>query len=113
MNAAVAIEKPVLVQPELARIRLILALAAFGALWFILCRHLSSEWSLNEQYSYGWFMPLFCAYLFWLRWQDRPKAEGREQRAQSRTEVLIAIATAAPALLLLFSLRLFEIANPD
>ncbi|MBA2269000.1 MAG: archaeosortase/exosortase family protein [Chthoniobacterales bacterium] len=38
-----------------------------GLLWFILCRHLSGEWSVNEQYSYGWFVPFFAAYLFWRR----------------------------------------------
>ena len=44
-----------------------------AALWFTLCRHLSGEWSSNEQYSYGWFMPFFAAYLFWLRWETRPE----------------------------------------
>src|SRR5881275_186877 len=39
------------------------------ALWFVLCRHLSGEWSVNEQYNYGWFVPFFAAYLFWLRWE--------------------------------------------
>jgi len=45
---------------------LFLALA-LGALWFVCCRHLSEEWRFNEQYSYGWFVPFFAAYLFWLR----------------------------------------------
>src|SRR5690349_6077602 len=47
--------------------------ATFGLLWFELCRALSSEWRLNDQYNYGWFVPIFAAYLFWLRLQDRPK----------------------------------------
>ncbi len=47
-----------------------------GALWFILCRQLSNEWSANEQYSYGWFVPFFAAFLFWLRWERRPHAGG-------------------------------------
>ncbi len=53
---------------------LFLALA-LGALWFVCCRHLSEEWRFNEQYSYGWFVPFFVAYLFWLRWKDRPSPE--------------------------------------
>src|SRR5207248_8182127 len=53
---------------------LFLALA-LGALWFVCCRHLSEEWRFNEQYSYGWFVPFFVAYLFWLRWEDRPGPE--------------------------------------
>jgi hypothetical protein len=36
--------------------RLVLAFLFFSALWFILCRQLSGEWSVNEQYNYGWFV---------------------------------------------------------
>src|SRR5438105_5258701 len=54
---------------------LFLALA-LGTLWFVCCRHLSEEWRFNEQYSYGWFVPFFVGYLFWLRWEDRPGPEG-------------------------------------
>src|SRR6476661_4121705 len=50
------------------------AALALGALWFVLCRQLSGEWSVNEQYSYGWFVPFFTIFLFWLRWEDRPAA---------------------------------------
>lgn len=78
----------------------------FGASWLVLCRFLSGEWSTNEQYSYGWFVPLFAAYLFWLRWEDRPVAE----RANRRREV---IAVAVVLLALLLPVRVFEVANPD
>src|SRR5438309_988965 len=84
--------------------------ASLGILWFVLCRHLSSEWSNNEQYSYGWFVPFFAAFLFWLRWENRPgKSEVRGQRSEVRNAIAIAII----ALLILFPVRLFEIANPD
>jgi exosortase len=56
--------------------RLALACAACGVLWFILCRQLANEWEVNEQYSYGWFVPFFAAYLFWLRWEDRASGAG-------------------------------------
>lgn len=83
----------------------------FGALWFVLCRHLSSEWSLNEQYNYGWFVPFFTAYLLWLRWEDAPLAEAR---VLTRTATVRLGTTAAIVLLfLLLPVRLFEIANPD
>jgi hypothetical protein len=49
----------------------------FGALWLGLFRQLRGEWSVNDQYSCGWFVPLFAALLFWLRWEDAPKAEFR------------------------------------
>ncbi len=81
---------------------------ALGVLWFVLCRHLSQEWRLNEQYSYGWFVPFFALYLFWLRWEDRPE---RFQISDFRFQIAV-IGIIAAALLLL-PLRVFEIANPD
>jgi exosortase len=83
--------------------------AAIGALWFILLRHLSNEWSVNEQYNYGWFVPFFAAYLFWLRWQDRPDP----QPVATRTGSVLAAVTVVLAFATLFPLRLFEIGNPD
>jgi exosortase len=91
-----------------------LIIAFFAALWFILFRQLSLEWSVNDQYSYGWFVPFFAALLFWLRWDDRPQAqEVREQKTDDKKKNVIAIGLAIFALLLLFPIRLFEIGNPD
>ena len=75
----------------------------------MLCRHLSGEWSSNEQYSYGWFVPFFAAYLFWLRWEDRPAAETPAPEARNLAMWLIA----APALLLLLPIRLSEVGAPE
>ena len=50
----------------------ILPFAVFGALWYLLIRHLFVYWNLNPQYSYGWFAPVICAYLFFIRWFTRP-----------------------------------------
>ena len=102
--------------------RLVLPFLFFGALWFILCRQLSVEWSVNEQYNYGWFVPFFSLYLFWLRWQDRPEPEisgqwsvvsGQWAKVSGNRRLLIAALLAVPALLLLLPVRLFEIANPE
>lgn len=82
-----------------------------AALWFGLCRELSGEWSVNEQYSFGWFIPFFALCLFWLRWQDRPPAEIPNPKSQIVS--LAAVATAIATLLLLLPVRLFEIANPE
>src|SRR5882724_4648585 len=62
-----------------------------AALWLMLCRDLSAEWSVNEQYNYGWFVPFFALYLFWLRWQDRPVPEGRSQKSEVRSSLVAAI----------------------
>jgi len=103
--------------------RLVLPFFFFGALWFILCRQLSGEWSVNAQYNYGWFVPLFALYLFWLRWQDRPAPEVRGQKSEVRhgesvlwrigSRTLIASAIVIVSLFLLLPVRLFEVANPE
>jgi exosortase len=83
-----------------------------AALWFALCKQLSGEWSVNEQYNYGWFVPFFALYLFWLRWQDRPASEVRSQKLEVRSRLVAAIIGLA-ALLLLLPIRLFEIGTPE
>src|SRR5438874_1632155 len=83
----------------------------FTGLWLILWRQLSGEWSVNDQYSYGWFVPFFAIVLFCLRWEDRPE-ESKKDEVESRKQI-VAIALAIVALLLLFPIRLFEIGNPD
>jgi exosortase len=76
-------------------------------LWLLLCWYLSGEWSVNEQYNYGWFVPFFAVYLFWLRWEDRP-----EPSPPCKT-LLAWIFVGVPALLLLLPVRLFEIGTPE
>jgi exosortase len=90
-----------------------LSVLFLAALWFVLCRQLSGEWSINQQYNFGWFVPFFALYLFWLRWQDRPQNESRISNLESRKRRAIAALVAIPALLLLLPVRLFEIANPE
>ena len=91
--------------------RLVVAAITLLVLWFVLCRHLAGEWSVNEQYSYGWFVPFFTLFLFWLRWEDRPEVGGQKSEVRGRRAILIAIGIGA--LVLLLPIRLFEIANPD
>jgi exosortase len=96
---------------EISRSQWVLIALTLAALWFVLCRHLSGEWSVNEQYSYGWFVPFFVAFLFWLRWEDRPEVERR--KAEGGRRKWIAVAVGVGALVILFPVRLFEVANPD
>jgi exosortase len=85
-----------------------------AALWLVLWRQLSGEWSVNDQYSYGWFVPVFALFLFWLRWEDRPVVAARDLTSEKRIRrALLSILLGAVALLLLLPIRLFEIANPD
>src|SRR5438309_5550012 len=92
---------------------LALSVLFLAVLWFVLCKQLSSEWSVNEQYNFGWFVPFFALYLFWLRWQDRPQVEIRNPKSEIRKRQTIAALLAIPALLSLLPVRLFEIANPE
>src|SRR6516164_9526079 len=109
-------QKPAEAAPlSLERFPLAFALSVLflAALWFGLCRELSGEWSVNEQYNFGWFVPFFALYLFLLRWQDTPQIEIRSQKSEIRKRETIAALLAIPALLLLLPIRLFEIANPE
>ena len=109
-------------------IRGMAAFVFFAALWLILWWQLSSEWSVNDQYSYGWFVPFFAIVLFWLRFEGAPRArevrdqtsEVSDQRTDNGEQITnnakaraIAIGIAMVALVLLFPIRLFEIGNPD
>lgn len=84
-------------------------MAALGLLWVILCRALSYIWAYNETYSYGWFVPFFTGYIFWLRWQDRPRRESPPRAELHRWWIL----TALLGLAVLLPVRLVEVANPD
>jgi exosortase len=53
----------------------ILPLVLFGALWYLLIKHLSVHWAVNPQYSFGWFVPVISGYLFLIRWRTRPPVE--------------------------------------
>ncbi len=90
----------------------VVALLMLTVLWLLLWHQLSGEWSVNEQYNYGWFVPFFALYLFWLRWQDRPAPEVRRQNLEVRSRLVAAIIGLA-ALLLLLPIRLFEIGTPE
>jgi exosortase len=90
----------------------IVALLMLTVLWLLLWHRLSGEWSVNEQYNYGWFVPFFALYLFWLRWQDRPPPEIPNPKFQARNNWIAAL-IGIPALLLLLPVRLFEIGTPE
>src|SRR5262249_34365167 len=79
--------------------------------WFVLCRQLSGEWSVNQQYNFGWFAPFFAIYLFWLRWQDRPQLQIPISEGETRKRQRDAAFLAISALLLLLPTRLFGISN--
>ena len=66
--------KSFIVDPCPKRLRGIPPCIVVGALWCILIVHLSAHWTTNPEYSFGWFGPVICAYLFLFRWISRPSA---------------------------------------
>src|SRR5438067_10697139 len=94
LNSVLTQTQPVTARSNRRLARTALVVAAIGALWFILCRQLSNEWSVSEQYSYGWLVPFFAACLFWLRWQDRPPPEIPNPKSQIRNTRAAAIIAA-------------------
>ncbi len=79
-------------------------------LWGVLSWFLGGEWSLSEQYAYGWFVPFLAAALFWLRWEQAPAAN---PPAPSRTRDGLLLTLALVTLASLLPLRLVQIANPE
>ena len=75
-------------------------------LWGDLFLTLSLEWSLNEQYQFGYLVPWIGAYLIFLRWQDRPAPE--VARFNKLTTLLLFI-----ALVILYPTKIILESNPD
>ncbi|MBV8900544.1 MAG: exosortase/archaeosortase family protein [Verrucomicrobia bacterium] len=87
------------------RLQGILPFVVVGALWCLLVAHLSVHWATNAEYSFGWFGPVLCAYLFLMRWVSRPAVEAAHS---VRAKVLFCLAGFA-----LLPTWLFEQPNPD
>lgn len=81
---------------------------ALLAAWIALWDRLRIDWSVNDQYAYGWFVPPLAMALFALRWRDQPAPL---PPAGSAKWALALAAGAGLALLLLA--RLIEEPNGD
>ncbi|MGJ3242517.1 MAG: exosortase/archaeosortase family protein [Opitutales bacterium] len=81
-------------------------LGLLAVLWADLFRTLHVEWSVNEQYSFGFLVPFLGLYLLYLRWESRPAVLESRLNGAGFTVVLL-------MLVLLFPVRLLFMANPD
>ena len=80
-----------------------------ATLWFLLFKQLWLEWSTDENYSYGYVVPILAAYLFSKRWVDRPAPATSHSAGADRTLLaLLALPT-----LLLFPLRVVQESAPE
>lgn len=69
--SAPLVQPPAVERPSL--VRLALPWGAAAAVWLVLFRQISPEWTSTPQYSYGWFVPLLAAWTGWQRWRSRPE----------------------------------------
>jgi exosortase len=49
-----------------------LPVCVFVLLWGYVVYRLGIVWHSNDDFAFGWFMPLLCLGLFWERWKRRP-----------------------------------------
>ena len=81
---------------------------ALLAVWIALWDRLRIDWSVNDQYAYGWFVPPLALALFALRWRDQPVP----QPPAGASKWALALA-AGVGLVLLLPTRLIEEPNGD
>src|SRR4051794_20629026 len=72
-STAIQPATPVVIRPE-GKWRTWLPLIPFLLLWAVLIRQLSYVWSTNDQYAYGWFVPILGLGIIVKKWPTRPLA---------------------------------------
>jgi len=80
--------------------------AALAAAWWAVFDCLRIEWSINEQYAYGWAVPWLALYLFYERWKRRPPAG--EPRRRRFTAALLSLAALG-----WLPTHLLQVSSPD
>lgn len=83
-----------------------LAAASVFAIWGAMILKLTTDWSTNAQYEFGYFVPIFICYLLARRWPSRPAtSDDCPPKPIASIGVLL--------LLLLLPIRVVQEANPD
>ena len=86
--------------------QIILVVAIPVIAWSAFIRKLTTDWSTNSQYEFGYFVPFFILYLLARRWGSRPPAS-RDLSAR------LAAFLGVGMLLLLLPIRIIQEASPD
>ena len=92
-----------------ANIRLILGLLSLVGVWGMLIYQLQLTWSLNDQYSHGFIVPLLCIYLV-LKANNKKKSN-LEESSPSKSKAWLFLGI--PCLLALLPLWVIREANSD
>ncbi len=78
-----------------------ISILTFLILWAGLIRSLSSFWSTNPQYAYGWTVPALSLFLLWECWNTRPAAVPPQRRGIAIVGAAVLAASILPVYLLL------------
>ncbi len=52
--------------------------------WLVLIHYLGAQWSVYEQYNYGWAVPFLCLYLLWRNAESRKQKVERGRREDGK-----------------------------
>jgi exosortase len=93
-------------------------LLVLGWLWFLLINHLRIEWTLNEQYNYGWAVPGLCLILALRRLAEFnpasfPGPESDKSTAGNTRKVSVFYFLISVLALAFAPIRLFQESNPE
>lgn len=109
MVAGCSATAPLHKEPELRYLPW-LAYMVFAGLWLNLINQLRVEWSINDQYGYGFAVPILALYLFIRQWNRAAPSPQTVDSPRLRARMLAVISVFAA---LLLPLRLVQEANPD
>ena len=93
-------------QEKNSRLQLVLLAAIALAVWGGMILKLTTDWSTNPQYEFGYFVPFFIVYLLVRRWPSRPEFPPSRPAALAATAGIL-------LLLALLPIRVIQEANPD
>ncbi len=83
---------------------------ALGALWLPVIWLLGAQWSIYEQYNYGWAVPFLCLYLLWRRTNE--KTTERQDNRTTKPAGPVVLWSCGLVLLALLPTRILQEANP-
>jgi len=87
-------------------------LVALAALWLPIVRLLGAQWSIYEQYRYGWAVPFLCLYLAWKRWKSSGSMLNSPGDASAPMSQHYALACLLLAMLFHLPIHILQEANP-
>lgn len=85
---------------------------ALGVYWLALIHQLGAQWSVYDQYSYGWAVPFLCLYLFWQRSQASESRSPQLEAGRFQVPASVLYLLLVLCVVLYVPTRLLHEANP-